>query len=77
MTTTLHLSQSSAVAENHPDVDHGTEPGSLNEEITVAGPVTITYDSVRDIDGDIILTMTAFGLWLAPSGKLYSDITIT
>jgi hypothetical protein len=73
---TLYLSQSDAVAENHPDVFCGDEPGSLTESLELDGPVTITYDTVRDIDGEIVLTMDAHGLWKAPNGRLYSDVTI-
>ncbi len=76
----LHLSQSSAMEENHPayysdaseTIDLGVSP--YDEEY-----VPIIYNAICDPGGNDIKVYLHHetGLWVAPSGVHYSDIVVT
>jgi len=79
----LYLSQSSAMEENHPalyfdasetiDLGHATEGGEGEDY------VPIIYNMICDGRGaDIKVYLDSItGLWVAPSGVHYSDVTVT
>ena len=77
----LHLSQSDAMEENHPDLY-----SDASETIDLGQPfeggedyVPIIYNMICDPGGNDIKVYLHHetGLWVAPSGVQYSDVTVT
>jgi hypothetical protein len=76
----LHLSQSEAMDENHPDLySDASETIDLGTTENGENYVPIIYNMICDpggFDVKVYLDSTT-GLWVAPSGVHYSDATIS